>query len=99
MLKGYTSESDHQFVKGYGKLSNKKLKQYESISNSLKVKFQNNSVTCQAAEYKNLSGIEEYGQYRLKTFYNTQYGFLKMHYEYPNGKNIIFELIKIKNTP
>lgn len=30
MLFGYTSKSNHQFVKGYGKLSGERLKQYNS---------------------------------------------------------------------
>lgn len=99
MLKGYTSESDHLFAKGYGKLTNKKLKEYKSISDSLMVKFQNDSIACQVADYWNLTGIEEYGLYKLKTFYSSQYGFLKMYYEYPNGKKIVFELIEIQNKP
>jgi len=99
MLIGYTSKSDHQFVKGYGKLAGKKLKQYKTLSDSSMVQFQNDSIKCKVAEYKNLSAIEEYGLYKLKTFYNAEYGFVKMNYKYPNGKVIDFELIEIKNEP
>lgn len=99
MLLGYTSESDHLFAKGYGKLKGKKLKQFKTLSDSSVIEFQNESLICKVAEYKNITGIEEYGLYKLKTFYNTEYGFLKMHYEYPNGKVIIFKLIEIKNEP
>lgn len=99
MLIGYTSESDHQFVTGYGKLAGKKLKQYKTLLDSSMVQFQNDSINCKVAEYKNLSAIEEYGLYKLKTFYSTEYGFIKMNYEYPNGKTIKFKLIEIKNEP
>jgi hypothetical protein len=99
MLFGFTTESDHQFVKGYGKLSGNRLKQFKTLSDSSMVQFQNDSFLCKVAEYKNLSGIEEYGLYKLKSFYSTEYGFLRMDYEYPNGKIIEFELIEIKNVP
>jgi len=99
MLFGYTSESEHQFVKGYGKLSGKKLKQYKAVTDSSTIQFKNEILSCKVAEYKNLSSIEEYGLYELKTFYNEKYGFLKMLYKYPNGKNVVFELIEIKNEP
>lgn len=99
MLFGYTSESDHQFVKGYGKLSGEKLKQYKTVTDSSTIQFKNKMLSCKVAEYKNLSAIEEYGLYELKTFYNEKYGFLKMLYKYPNGKNVVFELIEIKNEP
>jgi hypothetical protein len=98
MLVGYTSESDHLFAKGYGKLAGKNLKQFQTVLDSTKVKFQNDSLKCIVAEYKNITGIEEYGLYKLKTFYNAEYGFLKMYYEYPNGKVIDFELIRIENS-
>ena len=97
MLTGYTSESEHQFIKGYGKLSNTKLMQFKIIKDSSMVKFQNDSFMCQVAEYKNTSGIEKYGLYKLKSFYNNEYGFLKMEYKYPNGKVIDFILITVKN--
>lgn len=56
-------------------------------------------ISCKVAEYKNISAIEKYGIYELKTFYNEKYGFLEMRYKYPNGKNVVFQLIEIKNEP
>lgn len=97
MLTGYTSESEHQFVKGYGKLTNTKLMQFKKITDSSMVKFQNDSFMCQVAEYNNITGTEKYGLFKLKSFYNNKYGFLKMEYKYPNGKLIDFILIAIKN--
>ena len=97
MLTGYTSESEHLFVKGYGKLSNTKLIQFKKITDSSMVKFQNHSFKCQVAEYNNLTETEKYGLFKLKTFYNNEYGFLKMEYKYPNGKLIDFILIAVKN--
>ena len=97
MLTGYTSESEHQFIKGYGKLSNTKLMQFKIIKDSSKVKFHNDSFMCQVAEYNNITGAEKYGLFKLKSYYNNEYGFLKMEYKYPNGKVIDFILIAIKN--
>jgi hypothetical protein len=61
------------------------------------VKFQNDSFKCQVAEYKNTTGLEKYGLFKLKSFYNNEYGFLKMEYKYPDGKLIDFILIAVKN--
>lgn len=97
MLTGYTSESEHQFVKGYGKLTNTKLMQFKKITDSSVVKFRNDNFMCQVAEYNNTTGAEKYGFYKMKSFYNNEYGFLKMEYQYPNGKGIDFTLIAVKN--
>lgn len=97
MLVGYTSESKHLFSKSYGKLAENELEQYSEVLDSSEIKYKNEVIECKVKEYKNLNLIDKFGQYNLKTFYHKDYGFVKMYYDYPNGKKIMFELLEIKN--
>ncbi|HLS31264.1 MAG TPA: hypothetical protein VK021_10435 [Flavobacteriaceae bacterium] len=97
MLVGSTSESDHFFPKSYGKLAGKELKQHKVVRDSAEVKFKEEMINCKVTAYKNLSLIDEFGQYHLKAFYNNEYGFIRMDYTYPNEKELRFQLVDIES--
>lgn len=96
MLVDYQSESDHLFPKSYGSLAGKEFKQHKIVLDSATAKYKNKKLDCKVTSYKNLNFIDEFGQYQLTAFYQNDYGFLKLKYRYPNGKEINFELIDIK---
>jgi|SRR5690554_1842679 len=96
MLIGYSTESEHYFVKGYGKLSGEKIKQHRVVVDSTQIRYKNKTVNCKVSEGGNRSAIDKYGTYKLKSFYNKDLGFVKMIYNYPNGKIIVFDLIGIE---
>lgn len=97
MLTGYTSTSKHQFPNSYGKLAGNEIEQYKVVRNSSKIEYNNKPVNSKVAEYENLTDINEFGTYKLKTYYHNEFGFIKMIYQYPNGKKIEFELVDVIN--
>jgi len=96
---GYTSEEKHKFVKGYGKLSGKNITQFSTVVDSINYFFSNDKLFCKVSEGKNLDMVEEFGQYKIRTLYSTEYGFMKIEYVYPDGKQIFIELIERKIEP
>ncbi len=98
MKVGYTSESEHDFLKGYGKLSGKTLKQSSKVLDSSLCSYKNENLNCKVTESKNDNYIDELGSYYLKTHYNELYGFVLLQYIYPSDKTIIFKLIDIKTN-
>lgn len=93
---GSYSESEHHFPKSYGKLAGKVIQQHKLIVDSAEIEFNNTIQKCKVAEYKNLNGWEEFGLYKMKTYFAEPYGFLKIVYEYPNNTQISLELIAIE---
>ncbi len=90
---GYSSISEHQFKKGYGNLTGKTINQEEKVIKSEKIMVNNKEYNCQVVVGENTSLIDELGVYRIKTFYNNKYGFIKIIYQYPNDKIITLESI------
>jgi len=64
--------------------------------NSINYFFSNDKLFCKVSEGKNLDMVEEFGQYKIRTLYSTEYGFMKIEYVYPDGKQIFIELIERK---
>lgn len=98
MKVGYTSESDHNFLKGYGKLSGKKLKLSSKVLDSSICFYNNQKLICKVTEIKNDNYIDELGLFYLKSYYHKSYGFVFLHYIYPSNKIINFRLIDIKKN-
>ncbi len=99
MLVGSTSKSNHLFPKSYGKLADKEIIQESIVVDSVQIDFKGKNIDVQVVEYVNSSHIEKFGAYELTTFYNSEFGFVKMKYIYPNQKQIKFELIEVNNEP
>lgn len=95
---GYSFELSHKFLKGYGKLEGVHIRQKMVVEDSKPILFKGKQLECQVITGENISEVEKLGIYRVKTYYNIEYGFLKMIYNYPNGKLIKFELINSPNT-
>lgn len=95
----YTSEANHKFIKGYGKLSGKTLKQWSSVIDSASCFYGNTEYICKVAESQNENYIDSFGMYQMKTYFHEKYGFLRLEYLYPSDKRIIFRLVDIKNEP
>lgn len=95
----YKSESSHTFVKGYGVLTGKNMKQSYTVVDSAYCNFQDLKLLCKVSIGQNDSHYEEFGEYILKSYYHKDYGFVKLEYLYPSGKKIIFRLIEIENEP
>lgn len=93
---GYTSESDHYFLKGYGKLSGKKLKLFSKVLDSSSCFYKNEELICKVTEIKNDNYIDELGLFYLKSYYHKSYGFVLLQYIYPSNKKITFRLIDIQ---
>lgn len=98
MKVGYTSESDHNFLKGYGKLSGKKLKLSTKVLDSLICFYKNEELICKVTEIKNDNYIDELGSFHLKAYYHKSYGFVLLQYIYPSNKIINFKLIDIQKN-
>ncbi len=90
---GYSSNSIHKFERGYGNLTGKTIHQEEKVMKSEKIIVNNREYNCRVIIGENTSLINELGLYKIKTFYNHKYGFIKIVYEYPNDKIITLELI------
>lgn len=92
----HSTQSEHYFVKGYGKLKGLKIDQYSEVMDSVKVFYKDKERLCKVRKYKNISHIKQFGQYHLKTYYDMEYGFIQMLFQYPNGKELNFKLIEIR---
>lgn len=95
----YTSEANHKFVKGYGKLSGKILRQSSTILDSSRCFYNNIEYLCKVAISSNDNHIEDFGRFQMKSYFHEKYGFMLLEYQYPSDKKIIFRLIAIKNEP
>jgi hypothetical protein len=95
----FTSEANHKFIKGYGMLSGKNLKQSSIILDSVICFYKNIEYLCKVAESQNENYIDAFGRYQMKTYFHEKYGFLRLEYLYPSDKRIIFRLVDIKNEP
>jgi len=92
---GYYFEMSHDFLKGYGKLEGIKINQKMVVEDSTLILFNGKQTECQVMTGENTSGLDEFGVYHIKTFFNIEHGFLKIEYNYPNNKKIRFELIPV----
>lgn len=92
----YTSQSEHAFLKGYGNLSGKKIKQSSKLLASSFCSYKKENLNCKVTESKNDNYIDEIGSYHLKAYYHDLYGFILLQYIYPSNKVITFRLIDIQ---
>ncbi len=93
MQPGFTSTSDHRFVRGYGKLSGKRIIQVRTVQDSTWFTFRGETLRCKVSKGYNETKVEELGRYTIRTIWHERYGFLKITVNYPNGKRVVMEYL------
>ena len=88
-------ETELSIVTGYGELNGKVIKQVLIVTAKEDININKKKYSdCWVLEGENINYIDKLGNYKVRYWFNTKFGFVKMLYTKPDGSTVSLELVK-----